>query len=213
MNQEFFSSIPSRIANLWKETSPDKPWEILPKVEEYIRSVIKPGNHGIIRGDVYIEGDVEIGEGTVIEHGAVIKGPAIIGKNCEIRSGAYIRGCVITGDSCVIGHTTEIIRSVLFDHVRLDHFNYVGDSILGNGVHFGAGAKVANLRFDETPIVIDGSDTGLKKFGAILGDECQLGVNASVGPGVLFTKGVWLTTPFQLSPGVYTREQIKNFGK
>ncbi len=210
MNQEFFSSIPIRLSDLFSELSSERPWEILPGIEDYIRSVIKLGNHGTAHGDAHIEGDVEIGEGTVIEHGAVIKGPTIIGKNCEIRSGAYIRGCVITGDSCVIGHTTEIIRSVLFDHVRLDHFNYVGDSILGNGVHFGAGAKIANLRFDEAPIVIDGVDTGLKKFGVVFGDHCQLGTNASVGPGVLFTKGAWLTLPHQLDAGTYDRNVLRH---
>lgn len=209
--KQFFSYIPERLQPLFEGLPSGKMWSVIPVLKEYIRSTVRPGNRGVMQGDVHIEGDVEIGEGTVIEHGVVIKGPAIIGKNCEIRSGAYIRGSVIIGDSCVIGHTTEVIRSVLFDRVRVDHFNYVGDSILGNGVHFGAGAKVANLRFDEAPIMIDGVSTGLKKFGVILGDQCQLGVNTTVGPGVVFEKDVWLATSFRIPSGIYSKERIKVF--
>ncbi len=206
-------TIPDRLKDLFSQVTLQEPWRVLSLLESFISKEICPGNRGSISGDVLIEENVEIGEGTIIEHGAVIKGPTIIGKNCEIRSGAYIRGNVIIGDNCVIGHTTEIIRSVLFDGVRLDHFNYVGDSILGNKVHFGAGAKVANLRFDEGEIVIDGKNTGLKKFGVVLGDRCQLGINTSVGPGVIFEKNVWLTTHAQILSGRYTREKIKELSE
>ncbi|MBI4272563.1 glucose-1-phosphate thymidylyltransferase [Candidatus Uhrbacteria bacterium] len=208
--KQFFTYIPERVQSLFEGLPEGQMWILFPRIEEYLRFIIKPGNRGVIHGDVHIEDIVEIGEGTTIEHGAVIKGPTIIGKNCEIRSGAYIRGSVITGDNCVIGHTTELIRSILFDGVRLDHFNYVGDSVLGNNVHFGAGAKVANLRFDEAKIVIDGKDTELKKFGVILGDRCQLGVNTAVGPGIIFEKDVWFLSSYRVTSGVYGREEIKN---
>ena len=95
---------------------------------------------------------ISIGEGTVIEPGAYIQGPCIIGKNCTVRHGAYIRGDVITGDHCVIGHDTEVRHSVFLDRACAAHFNYVGDSVLGNGVNLGAGVKCANLRLDHRPI-------------------------------------------------------------
>lgn len=213
-NQEFFfASIPSRIKELFSGKDWAEPWHIFSQLEEYIREHMSPGNHGVLWGDARIEDNVEIGEGTIIEQGAVIKGPTIIGKNCEIRSGAYIRGGVITGDSCVIGHATEVIRSIFFDYVRLDHLNYVGDSLLGNRVHFGAGAKVANVRFDEKEIVVNGKKTGLKKFGAVMGDRSQVGVNTTVGPGIIFEHNTWLTVPHQLPSGIYTRKSLQRISR
>ncbi|MBI2483956.1 hypothetical protein HYV71_02110 [Candidatus Uhrbacteria bacterium] len=204
-----FASIPIRLRQLFDSFDPEHPWHLLPRIETYIRDTMRVGNVGTVYGDCLIDDDVEIGAGTIIEHGAVIKGPAIIGKNCEIRAHAYIRGGVITGDHCVVGHTTEVVRSVLMDGVRMDHFNYVGDSVIGNHAHFGAGAKVANLRFDEKEIIVNGVPTGLKKFGVILGDASQIGVNATVGPGVIFEKNAWLTMRGQLPAGRYSRESLQ----
>jgi NDP-sugar pyrophosphorylase family protein len=209
----FFEAIPGRLKNFFKDIDPKKIWRVLPLLEDCIAKEIIPRQAGVIRGDVLIDSNVEIGEGTTIEHGAVIKGPTIIGKHCEIRSGAYIRGGVITGDGCVIGHTTELVRCVLFSGVRLDHFNYVADSVLGNRVHFGAGAKVANLRFDGKEIAVEGVDTGIKKFGVIMGDRAQIGVNAIIGPGVLLEKDVWLTAPCQIPSGKYSRVQVRELTK
>lgn len=206
----FFSSIPLRLQKLFLNFDDEKPWLIIPRIEQYVRDTVRPGNLGTVFGDTWIDDDVEIGAGTVIEHGAVIKGPTIIGKNCEVRAHAYIRGCVVTGDNCVIGHATEIVRSILMDGVRMDHFNYAGDSIIGNRAHFGAGAKVANLRFDEKEITVADAPTGLKKFGVILGDACQLGVNVSIGPGVMFEKNAWFTGDRQLPAGRYTRKFLQS---
>jgi len=211
MASPLFTSIPLRLQPLFESFDPEQPWLIIPKIEEYVRTTVRPGNLGTVQGDAWIDDDVEIGAGTVIEHGAVIKGPTIIGKNCEVRAHAYIRGGVVTGDNCVIGHTTEIIRSILMDRVRVDHFNYVGDSLLGAGVHFGAGAKTANLRFDEKEIVVDGTQTGLKKFGVVFGDGCQLGVNVSIGPGIIFEPSVWLVGSLLLPSGRYTRDSLKQY--
>lgn len=135
---------------------------------------------------------ISIGEGTLIEPNVLIQGPCIIGKNCQIRQGAYLRGNILLGDNCIIGHTTEVKNSIFLNSASAAHFNYVGDSILGNAVNLGAGAKCANLRLDHHPITlrVEGKkiNTGLKKFGAILGDGCQIGCNAVLNPGTVLGK-------------------------
>lgn len=132
---------------------------------------------------------ISIGKGTVIEPGAYIQGPAIIGPNNQIRHGAYIRGNVITGESCIIGHGTEIKHSILLNRAHAAHFNYVGDSILGNDINLGAGVKLANFRLDHKDVFVllqrQKISTGLKKMGAIVGDGAQLGCNAVANPGTL----------------------------
>ena len=209
MWEKYFASIPERYAELFSNC--EKVWQPLDRLVDFLNKNIRPIDESVKIGDSYIGDDVEIGEGTKVEHGAVIYGPTIIGKNCEIRAGAYIRGQVIVGDGSVIGHSTELIRSIVLDGVHVDHFSYVGDSVLGNGVHFGAGAKIANLRFDQKNIVINGADTGRIKLGAVLGDHVQLGVNLALGPGVIMEKDAWLTLPHQLGPGFYSRQQIQDF--
>ncbi len=135
---------------------------------------------------------ISIGEGTLIEPGAFIQGPCIIGRNCQIRQGAYIRGGVILADHCVVGHVTELKNTIFLNHAAAAHFNYVGDSILGNQVNLGAGAKCANLRLDHSPVSIRTQGkkfvTGLKKLGAILGDGAQIGCNAVLNPGSFLGK-------------------------
>ena len=120
---------------------------------------------------------------------ATIIGPVWIGARTEIRPGAFIRGNVIVGEGCVLGNACEFKNCLLMDHVQVPHFSYVGDSILGNGAHLGAGAICSNLRLDQQPIVIRTADatyeTGLKKFGAILGDRAEVGCNAVLNPGTL----------------------------
>jgi NDP-sugar pyrophosphorylase family protein len=166
-------------------------WEALERLSAYIKAqklgkieVDIPSSVHLINPET-----ISIGSGTVIEPGAYIQGPCIIGNNCQIRHGAYIRGDVIAGEACVIGHNTEIKHSILLDRASAAHFNYVGDSILGNGVNLGAGVKCANLRLDHSPIsiVFEGKTykTGLKKLGAIIGDGSQLGCNSVTNPGLL----------------------------
>jgi NDP-sugar pyrophosphorylase family protein len=120
---------------------------------------------------------------------ATIIGPAWIGANTEIRPGAFIRGNVIAGESCVLGNACEFKNCVLMDNVQVPHFSYVGDSILGKGAHFGAGVICSNLRLDQEPIVVRTADavyeTGLRKFGAIVGDKAEVGCNAVLNPGTL----------------------------
>lgn len=172
------------------------PWEALSRLPEYLRSLslgqkdieIPPGVH-LIHPEL-----ISIGLGSRIEPGAYIEGPCFIGKNCIIRHGAYLRGHVMTGDNCIIGHDTEIKNSILLNHVCAAHFNYVGDSILGNGVNLGAGVKCANFRLDGLPIFIEGGKekmpTGMRKLGLIAGDGCKIGCNAVTNPGTVLGREV-----------------------
>src|SRR5208282_4189447 len=162
-------------------------WDALKKIEGYLAANLKPELRNTCDGRAYIGEQVFIGEGTVLEDGVMIKGPAIIGKNCQIRHNAYLRENVIIGDNCVVGNSTEIKNSLLFNNAQAPHFNYVGDSILGHKAHLGAGVKISNFTlFGETvSIEIDGKpfDTGLRKFGGLLGDGCEIGCNAVLSPG------------------------------
>ena len=122
---------------------------------------------------------------------AHIKGPCIIGKESEIRHGAFIRGSVLIGESCVIGNSTEVKNSILFDKVQVPHFNYIGDSILGYKVHFGAGAITSNVKSDKSLITVKGVSeirTNLRKFGALVGDSTEIGCNTVLNPGTVLGK-------------------------
>lgn len=162
-------------------------WDALKILKNYISTNLRRELHNRCEGKAFIGDDVFIGEGTLVEDGAMIKGPAIIGKNCEIRHGAYIRDHVIVGDNCVVGNSSEIKYSILFNGCQVPHFNYVGDSILGHKAHLGAGAKISNVKLvpGNIFIEIDGKpfDTGLRKFGALLGDFAEIGCNSVLNPG------------------------------
>jgi UDP-N-acetylglucosamine diphosphorylase / glucose-1-phosphate thymidylyltransferase / UDP-N-acetylgalactosamine diphosphorylase / glucosamine-1-phosphate N-acetyltransferase / galactosamine-1-phosphate N-acetyltransferase len=162
-------------------------WEVLPRLVHYLEEQIKPANYGTVIGHPVIGEKVFIGEGTVIEPGAYIKGPAWIGANCQIRHGAYIRENVIVGAGSVIGNSTEIKNSLLFQGCQVPHFNYVGDSILGARVHLAAGVIVSNLKLNGDFITLRVGQTllttGLRKFGALLGDRVEVGCNAVLNPG------------------------------
>ena len=168
-------------------TGLDYVWDVLKRIEWYLRDNLKPGLEGEIMDGALVGEDVYIGKGTVVEPGAMIKGPTIIGDDCEIRHGAYIRGGVIVGDGVVIGNSTELKVSLLFDEVEVPHYNYVGDSVMGWKSHLGAGAIISNYKLTGQPISvnIEGEkyENGLVKFGAIIGDKTQIGCNAVLNPG------------------------------
>lgn len=164
----------------------------------------------IYAGTVLMDDRICIGRGTVIEPGVLIKGPAIIGDNTELRQGAYLRGYTLVGNDCVVGHTTELKSCVMLGGSKAGHFAYIGDSILGR-VNLGAGTKLANLKMVESDIVIDIKGkkykTGLRKFGAILGDGVETGCNSVTTPGTLLGKDV-LLYPNTTARGYYPPKTI-----
>ena len=168
-------------------------WDALKTLKAFISANLKPANRGKIEGHAFIGPQVFIGEGTLIEDGAMIRGPAIIGQNCKIRHNAYIREDVIIGDDCVIGNSCEFKHSFLFNGAQVPHFNYVGDSILGHRAHLGAGVKISNVKLMPENVTVekDGApfDTGLRKFGALLGDFTDIGCNAVLNPGTIVGRG------------------------
>ncbi|HJN52766.1 MAG: hypothetical protein QGI68_10545 [Pseudomonadales bacterium] len=200
-------------------------WEGLVSLEAYLDSLFKLRS-GEIRGDVAssasLLGDaIRIGEGTVVEHGACIVAPAVIGKNCEIRHGAYIRGQAMLGDGCVVGHATELKHSIMLNGAKAPHFAYVGDSILGNEVNLGAGTKLSNLAVHSEKSPATGQrptikisierqlvDTGLTKFGAIIGDETQLGCNSVTNPGCLIGPRTLVYANASISKGFLPGDSI-----
>ncbi len=168
-------------------------WEALPKIAAFLAARLRPSLHNRCEGRAFIGEKVFIGEGTVVEDGVMIKGPAIIGRNCQIRHNAYIRENVLIGDNCMVGNATEIKNSLLCNNAQAPHFNYVGDSILGYKAHLGAGVKISNFTLFGANIAVevDGQpfDTGLRKFGALLGDGCEIGCNAVLSPGSIIGRG------------------------
>lgn len=175
----------------------DYVWKCLDKIETYLKTlplgkieVEVPAGCFLI--DAHL---ISIGKGSIVEPGAYIKGPCYLGQNCVVRHGAYIRGNLLAGDNCVIGHDTEIKNSILLNNAHAAHFAYVGDSVLGNNVNLGAGTKCANLKFDNQKITVqcDGNTiaTGMRKFGAVIGDNSQTGCNSVTNPGTLLGQDVF----------------------
>jgi UDP-N-acetylglucosamine diphosphorylase / glucose-1-phosphate thymidylyltransferase / UDP-N-acetylgalactosamine diphosphorylase / glucosamine-1-phosphate N-acetyltransferase / galactosamine-1-phosphate N-acetyltransferase len=160
------------------------PWDMLDANTTLLGTAVSDSK-GIVEDGVSISGSVLIGEGTVIKSGTYIEGNCIIGKDCRIGPHAYIRGSTSVGDNCHIGHCTELKNSIIMNGTKIPHFNYVGDSVIGSGCNFGAGTKVANLRHDHANVKVCGSDTRRKKFGAVIGDNVQFGINCSINVGTV----------------------------
>ncbi|MGH7959925.1 MAG: UDP-N-acetylglucosamine diphosphorylase [Opitutaceae bacterium] len=165
------------------------PWEWLKQIGAALAQLTDPPSRPECLPGVHFEGKVWIHPTVKLPPCATLIGPVWIGANTEIRPGTYIRGNVIAGENCVLGNACEFKNCLLMDGVMAPHFNYVGDSILGNDAHFGAGVICSNLRFDQQPIVVRTADTtietGLRKFGAIVGDNAEIGCNAVLNPGTL----------------------------
>lgn len=163
------------------------PWEMLPKIKEHILKLIEQG----IEGYTLIADGVLVGKNVKIYPTATIEAPAIIGSGTEVRPGAFIRGSVITGENCVLGNSSEIKNAVLLEKVQVPHYNYVGDSILGNRAHMGAGSICSNLKSDGKAVVIHGDrdyETGLRKIGGILADDADVGCGCVINPGTVIGK-------------------------
>ena len=175
--------------DLFKETN--YPWEVLPYIKDYI---ITLGNNLDKDNYTEIEDHIWVGSNVEIDKLSTIIAPCIIDENTIIRPGAYIRGNAIIGKNCVIGNSTEIKNSIIFDNCQLPHYNYVGDSILGYKAHMGAGSITSNVKSDKKLIVIKNNATGesiethIKKIGAMLGDNVEIGCGSVLNPGTIVGK-------------------------
>ena len=162
------------------------PWEVLPEIKDFI---LKLGKTLDPEEYEYKEGDIWIAKSAKIAPTACINGPAIIGKDTEVRHCAFIRGNAIVGEGCVVGNSTELKNVVLFNCVQVPHYNYVGDSILGYKSHMGAASITSNVKSDKKLVIVktpEGEiETGLKKFGAMLGDEVEVGCGSVLNPGTV----------------------------
>lgn len=165
----------------------------------------------IMAGAILIGDKISIGKGTLVEGGATLKSPTVLGDCTEVRQGAYVRGNCLIGDRCVVGHTTEVKHSIFLDDAKAGHFAYLGDSILGNNTNLGAGTKCANLRFipGNVQIIYEKRliDTGLRKFGAILGDHAQTGCNSVTSPGSIIGKHAVLMPNTTASSGYHPEKR------
>ena len=177
------------------------PWEMLPKIKEWIAARIEQGlpDFTELKPGVWVGKDVKIADFVTIE------APAVIGHGTEIRPGAYLRGNVITGQNCVLGNSSEFKNCILLDKVQVPHYNYVGDSVLGNKAHMGAGSICSNLKSDGKAVVIHGDEeyiTGLRKIGGILADGADVGCGCVINPGTVIGKGTSVY-PLTSLRGVY----------
>lgn len=161
----------------------DQVWNAIKKINDFIDSVLK----------VHDEDKIFIDPSTTVQDTARIEGKAIIGKNCIIGHGVLLRDGVIIGDNVSIGHGGEIKHSIILNGASIGHLNYVGDSIIGNSVNISGGAILANLRLDKEMVKVKDEDelyeTGLEKFGAVVGDGSTVGVNVVLNPGTILSKG------------------------
>ncbi len=162
------------------------PWEALPKIKDFI---IELGN-SLDPEEYEKRGEnIWIHKSATVFDSAYIAGPCIIGKDTEVRQCAFIRGSALVGDNCVVGNSTELKNVIIFNNVQVPHYNYVGDSILGFHSHMGAGSITSNVKSDKTLVHVKGADfdiaTGMKKFGAMLGDYVEVGCNSVLNPGTV----------------------------
>lgn len=165
------------------------PWEALPKIKDFI---IALGERLPEEKYERREGNIWIARSAKVFPSAYIGGPAIIDEEAEIRHCAFIRGSAIVGKGAVVGNSTELKNVILFNKVQVPHYNYVGDSILGYKAHMGAGSITSNVKSDKTLVVVkageESFETGLKKFGAMLGDHVEVGCNSVLNPGTVIGK-------------------------
>lgn len=166
------------------------PWEALPKIGDFIlelAAALPKNEYEQVGEQVWVHKTAKIFPNNTLY------GPCIIGPETEVRPGAFIRGKALIGAQCVVGNSTELKNVILFDHVQVPHYNYVGDSILGYFSHMGAGAVTSNVKQDKSPVTISTGEqkveTGLKKFGAMLGDHVEVGCNSVLNPGTVVGRG------------------------
>ncbi len=178
----------TRCADLFKDAK--YPFEVLPKIEEFIVNLSKTlskNEFDEVKPGVFVSKSAKVAET------ASITGPCIIDEGAEVRHCAFIRGKAFIGKNCVVGNSTELKNVILFDNVQVPHYNYVGDSVLGYKSHMGAGSITSNVKSDKKLVVLklesETIETGLKKFGAMLGDNVEIGCGSVLNPGTIIGKG------------------------
>jgi NDP-sugar pyrophosphorylase family protein len=214
MIADYFELGDERIYELFQHIQ--YPWEPLHHLKDYLtrffqdhRNLIPPdaAQRAFISGDVFIE------EGALIEENTYIAGPTVIRRGAQVRFGAYIRGYAYIGEDAIVGHDTEVKHAILLPSAQAAHFAYVGDSILGRHVNLGAGTKLGNVKVDmgkkHVLVRLDGQnvDSGMRKFGAILGDGVSLGCNSVTSPGTLVGRNT-LCYPLSSLMGVYPPDSV-----
>ena len=165
------------------------PWEVLPLIKDFIvrlGKTLSPEEYNQVGEDIWVAKSAKIAPT------AAISGPCIIGKDAEIRQCAFIRGSAIVGEGAVVGNSTELKNVILFNKVQVPHYNYVGDSILGYKSHMGAGSITSNVKSDKLLVKVhtpEGDiETGIEKFGAMIGDEVKVGCGSVLNPGTVIGK-------------------------
>lgn len=220
---EFFA-LPPSLALFARHFRPDvPPWEWLRQIEAALASIVEPPSSAPVPAGVQVEGRIWLHPTVKLPNVATLIGPAWIGPGTEIRPGAFVRGNVIVGEGVVLGNSCEFKNCLLMDGVQVPHFSYVGDSILGNQAHLGAGVICSNLRLDQKPVVVRSADvtyeTGLRKLGAILGDAAEVGCNAVLNPGSILGRRALVSPAMAFSgylePGkiAYVRRQVSTVSR
>ena len=183
------------------------PWEVLPLIKDEIINKIK----SLSKEYIEFGENIYVHKSAIVSEKATIIGPAIIGKDTQIRPGAYIRGNAIIGNNCVIGNSTEVKNAIIFDNVQCPHYNYIGDAILGEYAHTGAGVILSNVKNDKSNIKVkeNGEEiaTNLRKFSAILGNHVDVGCNSVVCPGSIIYENSKIY-PLTLVRGVISPNKI-----
>lgn len=166
----------------------EHPWEVLALLDRFGESVLDQREAGSVHPSAVVEGPLYLEEGAEVGPFAYLTGPVYLAAGAKVGHAAYIRGPVVLGPGAHVMHASEVKRSVLLGGAKAPHFNYVGDSVVGHDVNLGAGVKLANFKTMGTEITVEGTRTGLRKFGSALGDGVSIGCNAVLSPGTLVGK-------------------------
>jgi UDP-N-acetylglucosamine diphosphorylase/glucosamine-1-phosphate N-acetyltransferase len=183
------------------------PWDLL-TANESLMAGMEEQRLGTVEENAVLKGRISIGKGTTVRANSYIQGPVIIGENCDIGPNCFIRQSTAIGDNCHIGGAVEVKNSIVMQGSKIPHHNYIGDSIIGEDCNLGAGTKIANLRLDKKEITAGNTDTGRRKFGAIIGDSVQTGINASINVGSLIGDHTFIGPGAMVSGVVLPGSQI-----
>ncbi len=170
------------VPDMWVDIG--TPWDLL-NANEILLKGIRTEIAGAVEPFATIIGEVMIGEGSIVRNGSYIIGPVVIGENCDIGPNCYVRPSTSIGHRVKVGHAVEVKNSIIMDDTKIGHLSYVGDSIIGRRCNFGAGTLIANLRFDEKNIKVNGVDTGRRKLGVVMGDDVNTGINSMINVGTM----------------------------